>query len=374
MIKYILNQWKSKKVTMGLIIVGCLTGNLVLSIGISISVENMEYAYDRYSGDPQEQLEIKIEAANSSKISMNILEQCKSFGEIQLLSCGKVMIGDSNHQFQVVPIWFDKEEEWHIPIIAGRYFIQSDLDDNQKQIVLGKDIAKELGLNVNDSINMNDEEYQVIGICGRKTRVTQWDNIVYVPVMDFSSNVEKYIESVSPLFLVLKSGKESFITNSSTILESVLNQGNNLSFYSLTEEMDLSSVKNSITVTIASSIIIFFIAMMNITNLMIYWIMERKKEFGILKALGGTNAFVIRCVVMEVLIMTLISALLAILVQLLLGYLLSAVLEKNNISFQISGFNLLFSAVAATICGLIAAIIPSHRAIKIKPVETLNAE
>ncbi len=57
--EYIINQWKNKKITVFLIMLVFFVGNLVLSVGISMSVEAIKQAYDKNSGVPKKQLEIR---------------------------------------------------------------------------------------------------------------------------------------------------------------------------------------------------------------------------------------------------------------------------------------------------------------------------
>ena len=42
MLLYVIKQWKEKKITVMLLILGFLVGNLVLSVGTSVAVENVK--------------------------------------------------------------------------------------------------------------------------------------------------------------------------------------------------------------------------------------------------------------------------------------------------------------------------------------------
>ena len=58
MLLYVIKQWKEKKITVMLLILGFLVGNLVLSVGTSVAVENVKMLEDQTSGNPDQQLEI----------------------------------------------------------------------------------------------------------------------------------------------------------------------------------------------------------------------------------------------------------------------------------------------------------------------------
>ena len=50
MLLYVIKQWKEKKITVMLLILGFLVGNLVLSVGTSVAVENVKMLEDQTSG------------------------------------------------------------------------------------------------------------------------------------------------------------------------------------------------------------------------------------------------------------------------------------------------------------------------------------
>lgn len=127
-------------------------------------------------------------------------------------------------------------------------------------------------------------------------------------------------------------------------------------------------------ITLVSAIIIFTIAIINIINLMIYWISQRKREFGIMKALGANNSYIVKWVIIEVISMAVISAFLAIIVQLVILMGFKDILLGNQIYLSISVINCIVAIVVATMCGLIAAVVPAKRAIKVQPVEVVKYE
>ncbi len=374
MVKYIINQWKSKRVTVALIITGFLVASIVLSFGISICRHNFEYAYQQFSGDPQKQMEITIQSKENAGISIHLLEQIKSFGELQLLNCGNVLLDDYKVEYQIVPIWFEKSIAWHVPILNGRYFEEKELEPTKKEIVIGREIAKQHNVSTGDTLKINMQDFVVIGICGLNERETQWDSVIYVTVPDFTINNIDYILSIENLFAVIKSGKQEFLDSSEEIMQVAEKYNNTIRFQGFEEEIDYGIIRNSIVITVLSSGIIFIIAMVNITNLMIYWIMERRKEFGIIKAIGGTNRYIVKCIIFEIVIMTIISAFLAIILQSCFSWLFEDILVSNGIYVKVTYVNYLISIIVAMLCGIVAAIIPAKRAITVQPSEILKTE
>ena len=127
--------------------IGFFVGNLVLSIGTSISVETIKQSYDSTSGNAQKQLEIDLHGIEGKEMEPDMVaEICKKlagYGEIQLVS---IETANTNYgdRYQVVPVKFYKAEDWHVPILEGKYFSVEQISDMEKQVIVGKEIAKKI--------------------------------------------------------------------------------------------------------------------------------------------------------------------------------------------------------------------------------------
>ena len=133
---------------------------------------------------------------------------------------------------------------------------------------------------------------------------------------------------------------------------------------------------------LALTIIIIFIGsgtliagIIGISNIMIFVIKERTKEFGIRKALGAQPSSIVGMVVQESVLITTLAGYLG----LSLGtYILSTVgdtLEKYFIINPGVSTGLVVGAtIILIISGLIAGLVPARRAAKIKPIVALRAD
>jgi len=118
----------------------------------------------------------------------------------------------------------------------------------------------------------------------------------------------------------LKSGKETFIENFSKEEAKASDLGMELT-YTYMNEVESASTNNSILITIIASVLVFAIAIINISNLMIYWTLERRKDLSILKAIGADNYYLTKCLLIEIFVMTMLSAIAAILLQKVIAFL-----------------------------------------------------
>ena len=372
MLEYVISQWKQKKGTICLIVLGFFIGNLVLSFGTSISVENIKQSYDRTSGNPEKQLELEITASKQDcgEEARTVCENLSKYGEIQILSFEKIPIGNGSKQYQAVPVCFNSEESWHIPIMEGRYFWAEENWDEKEQIIVGKTIAESNNFKVGDSIMLQGKKFEIIGICGRENRSTQWDEIVYFPWRDFCESYQSFFHT-NWISLILKSGKETLIENFSEEETKASELGMELT-YTYMNEVESDSTNNSILITIVASVLVFTIAMINISNLMIYWTLERRKDLAILKAMGADNQYLIKGLLVEILVMTILSAIGAILLQKVITFGYGDILRKNEIYATVTYINFVIGFLVTVICGGLAVIIPARQVMCIQPSESIK--
>ena len=103
---------------------------------------------------------------------------------------------------------------------------------------------------------------------------------------------------------------------------------------------------------------------------------ERTKEIGILRALGERKKDIRRLFTSESILIGLFSAVLAMVLALITTAILNHALYgmiKYNI-VQITAGNIIFAFVVAIVISFIAALLPSHRAANLNPIEALAAD
>jgi putative ABC transport system permease protein len=113
-----------------------------------------------------------------------------------------------------------------------------------------------------------------------------------------------------------------------------------------------------------------------ISNIMIFVIKERTKEFGIRKALGAKPSSIVGMVVQESVLITAISGYFGLFLGTYILRLIGDSLEKDYFIKDPSvSTGIVFGAtVVLILSGLIAAYVPAKRAANIKPIEALRAD
>jgi putative ABC transport system permease protein len=137
------------------------------------------------------------------------------------------------------------------------------------------------------------------------------------------------------------------------------------------------------TVMLALFLIITFIGsgtliagIIGISNIMIFVIKERTKEFGIRKALGAQPAAIVAMVVQESVLITTIAGYVGLSLGTYILTLIGDSLEKDYFikDPSVSPEIVIGASVVLIISGLIAGYVPAKRAANIKPIEALRAD
>jgi putative ABC transport system permease protein len=113
-----------------------------------------------------------------------------------------------------------------------------------------------------------------------------------------------------------------------------------------------------------------------ISNIMIFVIKERTKEFGIRKALGAQPASIVAMVVQESVLITTISGYFGLSLGTYILSLIGDSLEKDYFikDPSVSPVIVLGATLVLISAGLIAGYVPAKRAASIKPIEALRAD
>jgi len=146
-----------------------------------------------------------------------------------------------------------------------------------------------------------------------------------------------------------------------------------------TPEATLETV-NSVLGAIQAFIIIIasisiFVGSIGIVNTMTTSVLERKKEIGIMKAIGSRNSQIFMQFFVESGFLGLVGGVLGAVFGILIGYVGTLGINSwlgSEISFQISFPLIFFTLLGSFLIGAIAGIVPAMQAARQNPVEALR--
>jgi putative ABC transport system permease protein len=231
-----------------------------------------------------------------------------------------------------------------------------------------------------NKVIIQDRTFEVIGILEKKGSFIM-DNVVFMNEDDMQS-LFNYGDELN-IIAALPADKED-VERTKTDIERLLRRLRNVEvgsedFTVSTPDASLKQINSilnaiQIFVIIIASISIF-IGIIGIINTMSTSVLERKKEIGIMKAIGATNSQIFMQFFVESGFLGLIGGGIGVILGVILGYF--GIIGINNfiggdMQPKISFLLIFFSLLGSFVIGATAGIIPAMRAAKQNPVEALR--
>ena len=259
-------------------------------------------------------------------------------------------------------------------------------DDDNKAVLLGNDFTKDdmfgKGVRAGDKVLINDKEFRVVGILKKKgsfmfdravlinehTMINELGTdedevaIIAVKVKDEKKigEVQEKIERLLRKERGVKEGEEDFVVQSpQKILESL--------------DSTLFAIQIFITIIAAISLLVGGIGIM---NTMYTAVLERRKEIGIMKAIGARNSTIFTLFFIESGFLGMVGGAIGIILGLIFAYGLAAIgrltLGSELIQASVSPGLIIGALMFSFVIGTIFGVLPAVQASKLNPVDSLR--
>ena len=271
------------------------------------------------------------------------------------------------------------------PIIySGRFINEADEATSRKVCVIGKRVASDLfGTDspLGKNIAVNGIYYKVVGVCGSRSDININGNLdegICIPLktMQQAYNMGDRVE----LLMMLAEDGTRFADLRPRI-EHTIRQNHPIHpedkkaiwFIDISEQFEM--VDN---LFIGLSLLAVFVGagtllagIIGVGNIMWIIVKERTQEIGIRRAIGAKPRDIIAQILSESVVLTLIAGMAGICFSVLVLY-IAGMTTDNPDMFQLSFTQAAGITAAFAILGTAAGIIPSIKAMRIKPIEALN--
>lgn len=270
-------------------------------------------------------------------------------------------------------------------------FINADHFDRQLKVcVLGATVAKELfGYEnpVNKDVKLGDQWFEIIGVMETKALFTETvgelasrdlNNDIYIPLSTFIKRIPKInpLESdIRQLTVHLKNSKD--LIETSAVIRKILNRHhfNNKDFsiivpYELMKQEERENrIYNILLASIAA--ISLVVGGIGIMNIMLASVMERTREIGIRRAVGGKKADILSQFITEAVVLSVAGGIIGV----FLGIFLSlGITWTTEITTSITLYSVVIAFSFSVIVGVTFGYLPAKRAANLKPIESIRHE
>lgn len=264
-----------------------------------------------------------------------------------------------------------------ITVRTGRNIMDIDLDNRNKVVVLGSNVATELfGFSnaVDQSIKIDGTTFKVIGVLEEQGEELSGsvDDQVLIPF----TTAQRFIGQTYVTSATVKMSSEDAVEIGMTKMEQDLyNQfGGDETSYSVRNQSSVSdaldSVSNTMTLLLAGiASISLIVGGIGIMNIMLVSVTERTREIGIRKAIGAKKKDIMLQFLIEAVVLSAFGGILGALIGLGSAEVLSSMLDMTmQFTWWIVGGSVSFSILI----GIIFGIFPANKASNLSPLEALR--
>lgn len=234
------------------------------------------------------------------------------------------------------------------------------------QALIGFKYAEKNGLGVGDTVELKKNSFEIVGVTEEVN--SDIDNAIIIPV-DTMMDVYN-MDNYRSLFIIPED-----LTKIDVVAEDLKSSFDEFEFVTSTDIIgQMSSIVDMIRFfTIGISSIAAVVGGLGVMNTMIMSVLERRREIGIMKAVGATNKYVLTQILIESVMISLIGGSIGVAVGGLGSYslrFLSAGLATAKVTVNLVFGGLFF----AMFLGLVGGLYPAWKASKLDPIEAIRYE
>ncbi len=292
---------------------------------------------------------------------------------------------DEESTINVMGVYEEYAQIKKAEMLAGRHFLPVDIVDEMKVAVLNERAVREIANGdmgiVGQYIQLNGLFFRVIGVSKDKEA---WGGSEVVIPFSTCQGIFQPDGEFSKVEAVLRAGMKDYATEVRHLLSPVLHfdEHDDWALWITDYEEDYADMLKVMwglrVFILIVSICTLISGAVGVSNIMLVSVRERTKELGIRKALGAPPAEVLRSVVGESLMITalfgVIGGVLGAGVVHLIDMLTANAETPVFISPSVDTFTIVVATIILVAVGAIAGAIPATKAMKVKPIEAMNAD
>lgn len=369
--------------------------SLISILGIALGVCALIVVIAVMSGFDRD-LRDKIIGANSHIVlehwggisnPASVIERLAEIKEIEAAAPfvnGQAMLKFRDMATGVVVRGVDPEGEVKVTRLAG-YIVEGDLELGRDEIIIGKELAKKLGVSLHDTVTLISpvdglaQNFKVSGIFS--SGMYEFDlNLSFIDIKTAGEiyGMANYVSGIGvKVNDIYKTGAAKLAISKN------LGAGYNVTTWQERNASFFAALKLEKTTMFIILALIVLVAAFNIASTLIMIVMEKTKDIGILKAIGATRRGIVAIFALDGLLIGSLGTLFGA----LLGFGLCALLAKyqfiklprdiyyiDRMPVDVQFGDSLAIIFAALALSLLAAFYPARQAARLDPVSALRYE
>jgi putative ABC transport system permease protein len=278
-----------------------------------------------------------------------------------------------------------------VRVTDGRFLDAGDARKATPVCVLGEGVAKGLfpGRSpVGEHVKVNEQWFRVVGVAGPQMSspggveglpAEDRNQLIYIPlwaaILRLENSTSGFRDEIDGLYLQLASANES-VTSARAVRGLLDETHRNAGDFTvivpaelLAEQRRTQQIFQMVMVAIAS--ISLLVGGIGIMNIMLASVLERTREVGVRRAVGATQAEIVRQFLIEATIISVAGGLIGVAVGVGLSQLVAYLAGWTTVITPISVILALTVSVAV---GLVFGVYPARKAARLDPVKALHYE
>jgi putative ABC transport system permease protein len=316
----------------------------------------------------------------------------------ELLKYGtKVVRGTREKQYTLRAVRHEYQYIRNMQMVSGRWIGREDTLQRNRVAVVGATVAKEMfsGIPpVGEEIALQGQRFTVIGVLEAKGQLANYNtpdnNCIFIPYDTMSI----YKDLRYPDFIVWTpispQTRDRAIRDVRAILGTIhrFSPNDEKAIFILAFNQFMYIIE---TMSMAARMLLGFVGALTLgiggvglANIMLATVLDRTREIGVLKALGGPKGMILKQFLFEALIIVGVGGLLGVAVGAvatfalgsmpLFGAIMDDAPDKGNVELGLSLGSILVSTGVLLFVGLVAGMIPAIKAARLDPIEALRYE
>jgi putative ABC transport system permease protein len=244
-------------------------------------------------------------------------------------------------------------------------------EKDQYEVVIGKAISDSMNLKVGDTITIRNKEFEVVGVFEDTGSSGGTGGFNFIVAMPYAVAQEIYDMKGEANAIIIKPDS---ISDTKAIKNEINERYDDLQ--AMTTEDLMKRAQNMINrigiITIGIGVVTSIVAAIGIIITMITSIHERKKQIGIMKAVGAETNTILMQILEEGLIISVLGGIIGLLIGGLLVGVVNDVLLSNmkiaSITFGLAAGAFFYGIFLS----VVASLYPAWQATKVNPVEAMR--